>query len=146
MNIERCRSRGHEPDLNPRGDCRVCNRQSRARWVPKPPLKCVNGHDKAREGTSSRGHCLRCHRERERVRKAEIKAFNTPDGFEAEFGPKPERVDYADWYDQVAVDREVSGVRPVGRRLTPLEGAEVERIRSEKETRTKDLTWALIPG
>lgn len=109
----------------------MCNKQSRARYQSRIEDKVVQ---------------TRLNTERVRRYRAGIAAHSLPDGLEGEYGPVPEFVPEREWFDHVAVDRAVSGVRPVGRRLTPLEGAEVTRIRSEKETRTKDLTWVAISG
>lgn len=84
-------------------------------------------------------------RERDRRRRGKPPVL-VVDGLEGEYGPVPEFVPEREWFDQVAVDRKVSGVRPVGRRLTPLESKEVARIRAEKETLVEGLTWAAIAG
>ena len=69
------------------------------------------------------------------------RARPAPDGLEAEFGPVPARVPERDWFDHVAVLRALSGAS-VGRRLSPLEKTEVDRVLSERAER--EIDWARI--
>lgn len=77
--------------------------------------------------------CLTARLERERAARANGerdrmgKRIQRPvDGLEDEYGPCPMPVPVGQWYDQVAVDRAFRGER-IGRELTPLESAELQR-------------------
>jgi hypothetical protein len=92
-----------------------------------------------------RSQILTKQRDRDRRRRGKAPVLAV-DGLEPEYGPVPEFVPERAWYDQVAVDRILSGSRPVGRRLTPLETKEVLRIKAEKDPLDNHLTWAAIKG
>lgn len=157
------------------GRCLECHREDgRARRALKNADMCPHGHDKNTVGRDATGHCRECKRGRAKVARAAkpkriritlgpeelrkrkrqrdllrhraLAAVVPVDGLEDEFGPCAPCESSRTWYDAVAVDRAVSGVRPVGRRLTQLETVEVLRIRAEKDSLDKRLTWAGIRG
>lgn len=145
----------HGPDeIATRGDgrtyCRVCKRVRQRELRALEPKRARASRARAcdHEGAivGGRWRCRECNNVKARE-KRRLLALSVPvDGFEAEFGACPPRLLDVCWHDDVAVDRAVSGVRPVGRRLTPLESKEVARIRAEKETLVEGLTWAAIAG
>lgn len=105
------------------------------------PNLCPKGHDKDEVGVTKWRRCRQCERERLRTArqerrkrtKAPFRYPNPPkrvkpvtDGLEALYGPVPDLVPDADWFDEVIVDRVLSHQRP-GRRPYPLEWAEIFR-------------------
>jgi hypothetical protein len=128
-----------ESTIDPRGRCRACHaatEYARRHRGSIPKAKQVPMSDSEK----------RLRKQAQDFRRRGGRPVLAVDGLEDEFGPAPAMQSTWTWYDQVAVNRAVSGVRPVGRRLTPLETKEVARIRAEKETLVGGLTWAGIKG
>lgn len=105
------------------------------------PNLCPKNHDKDLVGITKQRRCRECERvrlrkqaqNRRRTTKTRFRYPDPPsrvkpatDGLEAEYGPVPDLVPDAEWYDAVIVDRVLGKQRP-GRRPYLLEWAEIFR-------------------
>lgn len=100
---------------------------------------------------SGQQSCVTAKNERERAKRAagtfrsggDPKRYlrQKPDGWEAEFGPVPDRERNRDWFDQVIVDRALTK-RPTGRTPYPLEWAEIIRTLPKVKITEVDLATA----